>query len=45
MFENKVVRRIPGSEKQEGTGESRRLHNQELHNLYYSCNSAGHAVE
>jgi hypothetical protein len=31
LFENKVLRRILGSKRDEVTGEWRRLHNEELH--------------
>jgi hypothetical protein len=36
VFENGVLRRIFGPEKDEVTGEWRKLHNEELHNLYSS---------
>jgi hypothetical protein len=36
LFENRVLRRIFGSKKDEVTGEWRKLHNEELHNLYSS---------
>jgi hypothetical protein len=36
VFENRVLRRIFGSKKDGVTGEWRRLHNEELHNLYSS---------
>jgi hypothetical protein len=35
-FENRVLRRIFGSKIDEVTGEWRKLHNEELHNLYSS---------
>jgi len=38
MFENMVLRRIFGPRRDEVTGEWRRLHNEELHNLYSSPN-------
>jgi hypothetical protein len=38
VFENKVLRRIFGPEKHEETGEWRRLHNEELNDLYSSPN-------
>ena len=34
VFENRVLRRIFGPERDEVTGEWRRLHNKELYNLY-----------
>jgi hypothetical protein len=38
VFENRVLRRIfgPNSKRDEVTGEWRKLHNEELHNLYSS---------
>jgi hypothetical protein len=36
MFENKVLKRIFGTERDEVTGEWRKLHNEELHDLYSS---------
>jgi hypothetical protein len=36
MFENRVLRRIFGSKRNEVTGEWRKLHIEELHNLYSS---------
>jgi hypothetical protein len=33
VFENRVLRKIFGAKKDEVTGEWRRLHNEELHNL------------
>ena len=38
MFENMVLRRIFGPRKDEVTGEWRRLHNEELNDLYCSPN-------
>jgi len=38
VFENMVLRRIFGPRKEEVTGEWRRLHNEELHDLYCSPN-------
>jgi hypothetical protein len=36
VFENKVLRRILGPKRDEATGEWRKLHNQEVHELYSS---------
>jgi hypothetical protein len=36
VFENRVLRRIFGPRKDEVTGEWRKLHNEELHDLYSS---------
>ena len=38
MFENMVLRRIFGPRRDEVTGERRRLHNEELNDLYSSPN-------
>ena len=38
MFENMVLRRIFGPRRDEITGELRRLHNEELNDLYSSPN-------
>jgi hypothetical protein len=38
MFENRVLRRIFGPKRDEVTGDWRKLHNEELHNLYSSPN-------
>jgi hypothetical protein len=38
VFENRVLRRIFGPKRDEGTGESRRLHNEELNDLCSSPN-------
>jgi hypothetical protein len=38
VFENRVPRRIFGPKRDEVTGEWRRLHNEELNNLYSSPN-------
>jgi hypothetical protein len=37
VFENRVLRRIFGPRKNEVTGSWRKLHNEELHNLYSSA--------
>jgi hypothetical protein len=34
VFENRILRRIFGAKRDEVTGEWRKLHNEELHNLY-----------
>jgi hypothetical protein len=36
VFENRVLRRIFGPKRDEVTGDGRKLHNEELHNLYFS---------
>jgi hypothetical protein len=36
VFENRVLRRIFGPKRDEETGEWRKLHSEELHNLYSS---------
>jgi hypothetical protein len=38
VFENRVLRRIFGPKSDEVTGDWRKLHNEELHNLYFSPN-------
>jgi hypothetical protein len=38
VFENRVLRRIFGPKREEVAGGWRRLHNEELHNLYASRN-------
>jgi hypothetical protein len=38
VFENRVLRRIFGSKRNEVTGDWRKLHNEELHNLYFPPN-------
>jgi hypothetical protein len=39
VFENRVLRRIFGTKREEVAGSWRRLHNEELHNLYNSLNA------
>jgi hypothetical protein len=36
VFENRVLWKIFGPKRDEVTGESRKVHNEELHNLYFS---------
>ena len=38
IFENKVLRRLFGSKRDEETGKWRRLHNEELNDLFSSPN-------
>jgi hypothetical protein len=38
MFENRALRRTFGPKRDEVTGDWRKLHNEELHNLYPSPN-------
>jgi hypothetical protein len=38
VFENRVLRRICGPKRDDVTGDWRKLHNEELHNLYSSPN-------
>ena len=38
VFENRVLRRLFGRKRNEGTGEWRKLHNEELSDLYCSTN-------
>jgi hypothetical protein len=38
VFENRLVRKIFGPKRDEVTGEWRKLHNEELHDLYFSPN-------
>jgi hypothetical protein len=36
VFENRVLRRVCGPKRDDVTGEWRKLHNEELHDLYSS---------
>jgi hypothetical protein len=47
VFENRMLRRIFGPKRDEVTGYCRKLHNEELHNLYSSPNIgwAGHVAQ
>jgi hypothetical protein len=36
VFESRVLRKLSGPKRDEATGEWRKLHNGELHNLYSS---------
>jgi hypothetical protein len=38
VFENRVLRRVFASKREEVTGEWRKLHNEELSDLYYFPN-------
>jgi hypothetical protein len=38
VFENRALRRIFGPKRDEVAGDRRKLHNEELHNLYFSPN-------
>jgi hypothetical protein len=38
MFENRVLKKIFGRKRDEGTGERRRVHNEDLHEVYFSLN-------
>jgi hypothetical protein len=38
VFENRVLRRTFGPKRDEVRGDWRKLHNEELHNLYFSPN-------
>jgi hypothetical protein len=38
VFQNRMLRRIFGPKRDEVTGGWRKLHNEELHNLYYPPN-------
>jgi hypothetical protein len=41
VFENRVQRKTFGPKRHEVTGECRKLHNEELHDLYYSPSIIG----
>jgi hypothetical protein len=41
VFENMVLRRVFGPKRDEVTGEWRRLHNEEVNNLYSSADVIG----
>jgi len=45
VFENRVLRRIFGPRRDEVTGEWRRLHNEELNDLYCTLYCAGDKIE
>jgi len=45
VFENMVLRKIFGPRKGEVTGEWRRLHNEELNDLYSTQYCAGDKIE
>ena len=45
MFENMVLRRILGPRRDEVTGECRRLHNEELNDLFLTQYCAGDKIE
>jgi len=36
VFQNRVLREISGAKEEEGTGEWRRLHSEEHHDMYLS---------
>jgi hypothetical protein len=38
VFENRILRRIFGPKRNEATGEWRKLHSEELHNLFSFAN-------
>jgi hypothetical protein len=44
VFENRVLRRIFGPKRDEVTGEWRKLHNEELHDLYSSPSTLGRLI-
>ena len=41
VFENRVLRRVFGPKRDEVTGEWRKLHNEELNDVYCSTNTFG----
>jgi hypothetical protein len=41
VFENRVLRRIFGPKRDEVTGECRRVHNEELYDLYATASNRG----
>ena len=45
VFENRVLRRIFGPKRDGVTGECRKLHNEELNDLYSSPNIGGDKIE
>jgi hypothetical protein len=45
VFENGVLSNLFGTERVEGTGEWRRLHNEEVHDLYCSPNMKSRTIE
>ena len=45
MFENRVLRIIFGSRRDEVTGEWRKLRNEELNELYFSPNFFGDKIQ
>jgi hypothetical protein len=45
VFENRVLRRIFGPKREEGTREWRKLHNEELSDLYSSPIFSGDQIE
>jgi hypothetical protein len=45
VFENRVLRRVFGPKRDEVTGEWRKLHNEELNDLYLTQYCAGGKIE